>query len=190
MIALFDIDGTICDTPNLWLKWITSKTGHRFYRENMKTYSSFAKEISKIKTDIDLYDFWRQEDLYDEIKPYKMAVKMYNDLKENNYTILFVSHCNDFPEHIKSKQRFLKEYFHDYDGFISTDKKELILGDMLIDDNPKHIIDFLSLRNNVPLTTFLSEQFYNKDERKLIEKNLNKNQNYMSGDLKSSLSEV
>lgn len=159
MILLFDVDGTVVNTPELWLNWISSKTKNKFSRNNMKYYESFEEQFSKINTTIDLYDFWRQSDLYDNLTPYKQSVLFYKELKKGKHQVLFVSHSNIFPEHIRSKKAFLRKYFPDHDGFISTDKKEMVRGDVIVDDCPNHLFKYKE--RNPASVCLLSQQFYN-----------------------------
>ena len=160
MILLFDVDGTVVNTPELWLNWISSKTQHKFPIQKMKYYESFDEQIKTISTNLDLYDFWRQSDLYDNLVPYQKAVSEYKNYKSRDNKILFVSHSNIFPEHIRSKKAFLRKYFPDHDGFISTDKKEMVRGDVLIDDCPNHLLKYKE--QNPASVCILSQQFYNK----------------------------
>ena len=159
MILLFDVDGTVVNTPELWLNWISSKTQYKFPIEKMNYYESFDEQIKTISTNIDLYDFWRQIDLYDNLVPYKKAIDTYEDYKSRDNKILFVSHSNIFPEHIRSKKAFLRKYFPDHDGFISTDKKEMVKGDVLVDDCPHHLLKYKE--HNIKSAVVLSQQFYN-----------------------------
>lgn len=159
MILLFDVDGTVVNTPELWLNWISSKTQHKFPIEKMKHYESFDEQIKTISTNLDLYDFWRQSDLYDNLVPYKKAIDAYQDYKSRDNKIVFVSHSNIFPEHIRSKKAFLRKYFPDHDGFISTDKKEMVRGDVLVDDCPHHLLKYKE--HNIKSSVVLSQQFYN-----------------------------
>ena len=159
MILLFDVDGTVVNTPELWLNWISSKTQYKFPIEKMKYYESFDEQIKTISTNLDLYDFWRQSDLYDNLVPYKKAVFAYEDYKSRDNKIVFVSHSNIFPEHIRSKKAFLRKYFPDHDGFISTDKKEMVRGDVLVDDCPHHLLKYKE--HNIKSAVVLSQQFYN-----------------------------
>ena len=159
MILLFDVDGTVVNTPELWLNWISSKTQHKFPIQKMNYYESFDEQIKTISTNLDLYDFWRQSDLYDNLVPYKKAVSAYEDYKSRDNKIVFVSHCNIFPEHIRSKKAFLRKYFPDHDGFISTDKKEMVRGDVLVDDCPHHLLKYKE--HNIKSAVVLSQQFYN-----------------------------
>lgn len=159
MILLFDVDGTVVNTPELWLNWISSKTQHKFPIQKMNYYESFDEQIKTISTNLDLYDFWRQSDLYDNLTPYEKAVSAYKDYKSRDNKIVFVSHSNIFPEHIRSKKAFLRKFFPDHDGFISTDKKEMVRGDVLVDDCPHHLLKYKE--HNIKSAVVLSQQFYN-----------------------------
>ena len=159
MILLFDVDGTVVNTPEIWLNWISSKTQYNFPIQKMNYYESFDEQIKTISTHLDLYDFWRQSDLYDNLVPYKKAVSAYEDYKSRDNKIVFVSHSNIFPQHIRSKKAFLRKYFPDHDGFISTDKKEMVRGDVLVDDCPHHLLKYKE--HNIKSAVVLSQQFYN-----------------------------
>ena len=159
MILLFDVDGTVVNTPEIWLNWISSKTQYKFPIQKMNYYESFEEQIKTISTNLDLYDFWRQSDLYDNLVPYKKAVSAYEDYKSRDNKIVFVSHSNIFPEHMRSKKAFLRKYFPNHDGFISTDKKEMVRGDVLVDDCPHHLLKYKE--HNIKSAVVLSQQFYN-----------------------------
>ena len=159
MILLFDVDGTVVNTPELWLNWISSKTQHKFPIQKMKYYESFDEQIKTISINLDLYDFWRQSDLYDNLTPYQKVVSEYKNYKSRDNKIVFVSHSNTFPEHIRSKKAFLRKFFPDHDGFISTDKKEMVRGDVLVDDCPAHLLKYKEF--NPKSSVVLSQQFYN-----------------------------
>ena len=119
MIRLgIDVDNTVVSHEKEWKEW--SK------KHNLKL--DLTKEVTNPK----LLEFWKQEDLYDNIKPIPSAVKAINNLYNTSmYEIIFVSHC--FPEHIQSKINFLNKYFK-YHSFVNTKDKHLLNLDILIDD--------------------------------------------------------
>lgn len=90
----------------------------------------------------DPMDWWRQPDLYATMLPLPGAQMFLSMLKEKlqrifeSVEVVAVSKCE--PEHELSKRRFVSKYF-DTNGFISTDEKHMLAGDVLIDDNPKYV---------------------------------------------------
>lgn len=92
----------------------------------------------------DPMDFWRNPYLYSRLDPLPGAIEFLTNLKSdllkrfNRVEIVAVSKCE--PEHERSKRKFVYERFEGlFDGFISTDEKHMIAGDVLIDDNPKYV---------------------------------------------------
>ena len=75
-------------------------------------------------------EYWRQSNLYDNMKPDFFVA---NEVQTLNcyHDVIFVSAC--FPEHEASKRAFCREFFGDI-PFISTHHKEYIDFDVMIDD--------------------------------------------------------
>lgn len=100
----------------------------------------------------DPMDFWRNPDLYSSMEPLPGAVEFLTNLKASllkrykRVEMVAVTKCE--PEHERSKRKFVYERFNGlFDGFISTDEKHMIAGDVLIDDNPKYVEP--CLQNNI-----------------------------------------
>ncbi|WPJ72082.1 hypothetical protein DEEACLCL_00065 [Salmonella phage CRW-SP2] len=92
----------------------------------------------------DPMDFWRNPDLYSRMDPLPGAVEFLTNLKSRLLKtfkrVEFVAVTKCEPEHERSKRKFIYERFNGlFDGFISTDEKHMIAGDVLIDDNPKYV---------------------------------------------------
>lgn len=92
----------------------------------------------------DPMDFWRDPDLYSYMDPLPGSVEFLTNLKAEllktfkRVEIVAVTKCE--PEHERSKRKFIYERFEDlFDGFVSTDEKHMLAGDVLIDDNPKYV---------------------------------------------------
>lgn len=92
----------------------------------------------------DPMDWWRQPDLYSKMKPLEGAHQFLNNIKAllltifDNVEIVAVTKCE--PEHERSKRQFVYDSFPGLiDGFVSTDEKHMVAGDVLIDDNPKYV---------------------------------------------------
>jgi hypothetical protein len=97
-----DVDGVIVDTLSLY------------------------KEASKHLTDP--LDFWRGEDLYDNLVPMKGAVEKLEQLSKY-FGIVFVSRLKG--NHHRSKVYFTKKWFPFQTGFIGTHEK-WILNDSVV----------------------------------------------------------
>ena len=85
--ALIDIDGTLVDTPILWLNWFENKYKIKYNRENLRTFESFYEEFTKVAPEKDALSFWNNTSLYDDLKPYTKAKLYVNKLKNQGYKI-------------------------------------------------------------------------------------------------------
>lgn len=92
----------------------------------------------------DPMDWWRRPDLYAKMNPLPGAYEFLVNLKKilledfDNVEFVAVSKCE--PEHERSKRQFVYDKFPGiFNGFVSTDEKHLLAGDVLIDDNPKYV---------------------------------------------------
>ncbi|QPX74629.1 putative 5'(3')-deoxyribonucleotidase [Salmonella phage Sajous1] len=92
----------------------------------------------------DPMDWWRMPDLYSRMSPLPGAVEFLTNLKAallqkfEQVEMVAVTKCE--PEHERSKRQFTYHHFESLiNGFVSTDEKHLLAGDVLIDDNPKYV---------------------------------------------------
>ena len=92
----------------------------------------------------DPMDWWREPNLYAKMNPLPGAYEFLVNLKKilledfDNVEFIAVSKCE--PEHERSKRQFVYDKFPGiFNGFVSTDEKHLLAGDVLIDDNPKYV---------------------------------------------------
>ncbi len=129
-----DVDLTVCDSVTPWKAWYAKLTGH-----------DISKEITEVNNDLqdlmkrhsDPLSFWKKDDLYDDIEPFEIAIKVLTKLSDMGFTIVFVSSC--FPEHENSKRMFLKRHFPMSSGFVSTSDKQFVKMDYFIDDYKKNL---------------------------------------------------
>lgn len=92
----------------------------------------------------DPMDWWRRPDLYAKMNPlpgaYEFLVNLKKILLESFDNVEFVAVTKCEPEHERSKRQFIYDKFPGvFSGFVSTDEKHLLAGDVLIDDNPKYV---------------------------------------------------
>jgi 5'(3')-deoxyribonucleotidase len=133
-IILVDVDSTVVEAGHLWIEWYIKQTGH-----------DISEELSKLSTTVlnDLFtehknplDFWKLPDIYDNLIPNKNSIEVLEELSKD-YDIIFVSNC--FPEHERSKRKFIDKFFPFHKAFISTSEKQYITCDFIIDDFYKYI---------------------------------------------------
>lgn len=142
-ILVCDVDLTVVDTLDTWLKWYEDSTGHNIDND-LSTVDYYLQDLMH-KHDSPL-DYWKKPNLYDKLLPIPEAVECLLELK-NYYDVLFVSSC--FPEHTTSKQKFLKEWFPFAKGFIATSDKGFVKADAVIDDYQKNLLMFTDVPDNM-----------------------------------------
>lgn len=110
-----DVDGVVVDT-------------HSLYREASKHLE-------------DPLDFWRAEDLYDNLVPMEGAVEKLEQLSQY-FGIVFISRLKG--NHHKSKVEFCKKHFPFMVGFIGTHEKWLMKESVvaMIDDLESNLVNF------------------------------------------------
>lgn len=139
-VVAVDVDLTVVDSLTPWYKWLSVFTDEPVLNES-KAYN-LVPEMRAILDrasceDVDPLDYWRRDDLYDNLFPVDGAYEALKRVKARDNTLLFVSSC--FPEHEASKVRFLKKFFPFYDAFISTHDKHWIAYDTIVDDKVEHM---------------------------------------------------
>lgn len=112
----------------------------------------------------DPMDWWRRPDLYSKMNPlpgaYEFLVNLKKILLEDFDEVEFIAVSKCEPEHERSKRQFVYDKFPGiFSGFVSTDEKHLLAGDVLIDDNPKYVEP--CGRNNI-FTIFVPQGNYEK----------------------------
>lgn len=110
-----DVDGVLVDT-------------HSLYKEASKHLE-------------DPLDFWRSEDLYDNLQPMPYAVEKLEQLSKY-FDIVFISRLKG--NHHKSKVMFTKKWFPFQVGFIGTHEKWLMNDSVvaMIDDLESNLVKF------------------------------------------------
>ncbi|AYP28272.1 hypothetical protein HWB92_gp014 [Serratia phage vB_SmaA_3M] len=162
-----DIDLTIVDTLTPWLAQFNSlgssfeayarsrELEYTFRPITDTCYKEFKGDLCPLMMEraptgygFQPMMYWRDPRLYDKLSPLNGAVEFLTGLyrglmgtgRFSDVRFIAVSKCE--PEHERSKRQFVEREFRDmFYGFISTDDKHLVNLDMLIDDNPKYVVN-------------------------------------------------
>jgi len=138
---IIDIDNTILCPMDKWRLWGDKNSYHV---DNVKVFKDYARKqvdynfsnYFDLHEGVDGLDFFRQEDLYDDIELLPNAKQVITSLSEEN-TILFVSFSKSW--HLKSKFSIIKRNFPwviegERGAFISCKHKHHVPSDIFIDD--------------------------------------------------------
>ena len=139
MILLIDLDDTIWELLNPWIYYLNNrynlnKSSYKIKNWDISVHFPEVKDKEKIYKPLTEKDFWKL------IKPKKDAIYYINKLNDL-VDIYFVTATN--YKNIEYKINILQKYFPN----ISTEKlitcynKNLIKGDLLVDDNINNIKD-------------------------------------------------
>tara|TARA_B100001105_G_scaffold148940_1_gene119443 strand:- start:10819 stop:11403 length:585 start_codon:yes stop_codon:yes gene_type:complete len=138
---IIDIDNTILCPMDKWIAWSAENSNscdERRYLKDCVTGNvdyNFSNYFD-LHEGVDGLDFFRQEDLYDDIELLPNAKHVITSLSEEN-TILFVSFSKSW--HLKSKFSIIKRNFPwviegERGAFISCKHKHHVPSDIFIDD--------------------------------------------------------
>lgn len=135
-----DIDDTIENLLQAWVKWLNSKHGLNVHAEDVTDWdiSIFYPEL----TSEQVYEPLHYEEFWKHVEPKYDAIEYISKLvSENNNIYLCTStHYNN----IKFKYEHIIEKFFpfiDWDKVIITQNKQMIKCDIMIDDGPHNLID-------------------------------------------------
>ena len=144
-IILCDVDLTVVDPIPLWWEWLQIQSGLQLdFEAELKSRKIMPYDVSACFRErlseplcFNPEDFWRNEGIYDLMKPIPEAQQTLDMLHDAGYTIRFVSHCKG--NHHKSKWNFLKRNFPYLNGFAATKEKFMLKGNIFIDDRVDHL---------------------------------------------------
>lgn len=159
---IIDIDNTMLCPMDKWIAWALTNSSYcdepRYMRDCIKGSVDYNfSNYFDLHEGVDGLDFFRQEDLYDDIELLPDAKQVITSLSEQN-TILFVSFSKSW--HLKSKFSIIKRNFPwviegERGAFISCKHKHYVPSDIFIDDRyellNKHPAE-LKICMNTPFT--------------------------------------
>jgi len=161
---LVDLDQTCVFMTEVWLEEYYKITGEYLtLNENepeqyvLKSWD-FRKQVKYPEV---LDKILMRPGFFYSLEPIKDSVKYINLLIRRGCDVVFLTQVPKKADHAyESKKMWVNRYFPDFDlrNFISTHRKDLVVGDVLIDDNPEH------LKRTKCTYKFCIEYSYNKNE--------------------------
>lgn len=143
-----DIDLTYVRSDYGWWEYANKVTGMNLSLSDFKNPSYNIGEYYGM----DLSEYWRQKNLYDDMQPIPGVVDVLTKLQLYGHEIVFVSKLKG--DHHKSKVEFVKRTFPSFDGFIGTHEKKYARVDVLIDDRLENLYQ---MPKNVGKVLYLTE---------------------------------
>lgn len=138
LTILVDMDDTIENLTDAWIEYLNEHYGTSVQREDITEWS-FWKAFPTIEKD-KIYDALFDEALWERVKPLPGAVKYLKKLIDDGNDVFIVTASH--PDTVSAKMnKVLFRYFPylTYQNVIIAGKKQLIIGDIMVDDAPHNL---------------------------------------------------
>ena len=160
LTILCDADETIEDLLPYWLEELNNKYGFSVKKEDIKSWNVRAAYPTLTQQQVDEPVF--NDELWSKITPIKDSSRYLQKLIEDGHDVYIVTAAN--YQSIRAKVNKLLELFpfFDYKKIISTWNKQLIKGDILIDDGIHNLVggDYIKFLYDQPHNQYINEENY------------------------------
>lgn len=135
---LCDVDGVILDLLTPWVDIVNKRYGTNVCVDDIVDYN-LAKAFPMLEPHC-IYDVLQEEELWLKAQPKPQVSLFLNELMclGVDVRIVTATHWKNAAYKFEWFQRYLP--FISWDQFIISNDKSIINGDLLIDDNPQHIL--------------------------------------------------
>ena len=162
LTILIDFDQTINDLASAWVEYLNERHGTSVKTEDLKEWD-MRKAFPNL-TESEIYKPLKEEAMWDKVK---LLPKVYDNickLKYDGHKVFVVTTSNPFTVPIKLNKVLFKYFpFFTYNDVIVTSHKQMILGDVLVDDGQHNLV------GDTPYKKILFSAPHNKsfDERSI-----------------------
>ena len=163
LTILVDMDDTIEDLSGAWAEWLNSKYGLHTHRDELRDWdvAKAFPSLSAGQVYAPLYD----DSFWSTVRPINDAPEFLFKLIEDGHKVFIVT--ASAYETIKAKMNgVLFRYFPylTWDDVIVTSKKQIVTGDILVDDGPHNLFGgvYLPVLMDAP-----HNQKFNNEEHKI-----------------------
>lgn len=138
LTVLVDMDDTIESLSDAWIAYLNDRYGTNVRKEDVTEWD-FSKAFPTIEKS-KVYEALIDEQLWDAVKPLPGAVKYLKKLIDDGNDVYIVTASNLDSVSAKMNKVLFKYFpFIKPQNVIITAKKQLVLGDILIDDAPHNM---------------------------------------------------
>ena len=140
LTILVDMDDTIENLLDSWLHMLNVEHGYHVTKDDIKSWN--IQEAYPDLTQWEVYAPLFRDELWQDVKPKWDAVKYLRRLQDDGHDIYITTSSNFRTIHTKVES-IIRRYF----PFISDDqvivatKKQMIRGDVMVDDAPHNLVD-------------------------------------------------
>lgn len=139
LTILVDMDDTMEGLLDAWTEFLAAKHGISVSKEDIKewdmqkAYPTLSKE--------QIYAPLFEEEMWKNVKPLDGSVEYIQKLIQQGHEIVVVTASHYDNVGMKMRNVLVKHFpFIPYDNVVITSRKQMILGDVLIDDAPHNLI--------------------------------------------------
>ena len=161
MTILVDMDDVMEDLLVSWVMWLNKKHGTSVDYNDVNDWNvrKFFPELTKEEVFAPLSD----EHFWDTVQPKYMANSSLQALRDIGHKVYIVT-TSYYNTIIPKMEKVLFRYFPfiTWDDVIITSKKQMVRGDILIDDNPQNLIggEYFGILMDMPHNLLFDEREY------------------------------
>lgn len=139
MTILVDMDDTIEGLLDAWTEFLRKKHGVEVYSDDIMEWD-MSKAYPTLTKD-EVYAPLYEEEMWENVLPFEDAVMYLQKLISEGHEVVLVTASHYDAVGMKMRN-VLNRYFPfiPYDNVIITSKKQMVVGDVLVDDAPHNLI--------------------------------------------------
>lgn len=136
--VLVDMDGVLENLHEVWIDWLNIR-----YDTNVKVADLEEWDISTVFPDLSRNQIFaplREEGLWRNVEPLGGAAEVIEGFQDSGFKVVVLTAAH--PDTVVLKYQWLREHFPmiKYNDVIFANQKQLVMGDVLIDDAPHNLI--------------------------------------------------
>lgn len=140
LTILVDMDDTIEELLDPWLDYLNKKYSLHVTRDDVTSWD--ICQTFPMLTEEQVFEPLGDEELWKKVKPYPDAVEYLQRLIEDGHIVYIVTASHYHTIDMKLNHVLFKYFpFIKYDDIIIARRKDMIRGDVLIDDNPFNLLN-------------------------------------------------
>ncbi|MFA7287343.1 MAG: hypothetical protein WC055_00540 [Melioribacteraceae bacterium] len=132
LMIYLDFDSTLNNLAHEWVKYINTRYQANITVQHIKHWDWIEETFGK-----EANDFWKNPDIYSNIKPLEGAIDFVTELREQ-YNVSIITHS--WPGTEEAKDDNIKRFFGDINVIHESEKHKVTRDGILIDDNPHTIV--------------------------------------------------
>lgn len=166
MIIQFDLDGVLADLLTPWLEAYNKDFNDTLTPQDITDWN--IRKFVKPEAHKTIYKYINKENFYKNVKPVDYYRDMLYSMLDEGVEVGICTSCNNNVTMMAEKLKWIKKHLPrvDRNNIMFVNNKGRARGDVLIDDKPENIADFL--KANKDAMGWLVDSPYNKESRNIL----------------------